>query len=221
MGLIKRMFGGDRYPVAQNSSHMHSQLSMGPASQQHTTSQSATRKELLRVVLRDTLHRHGIPPDWIGAETLTVTSRTGERAVHWRLLVKHWDPRLLEHGVALQQALIKRVLTFDPVASNWLSGISWQFTLDDESVCPQMPHPGSWTAQPQATPTAVAEPVAQGDVIAGPVHIADPQPQPAEGTHDARADLDALLAIRDADFQQHADAPGATRTWARTEPARL
>ena len=41
-------------------------------------------------------------------------------------------------------------------------------------------------------------------------------------THDsvgADADLDRLLAARDADFRKHA--PAAGRTWASTEPAKL
>ena len=146
-----------------------------------------------------------MPAPWIVGESLATTSRNGERGVHWRLLVKHWDPRILEHGVAFQQALIKRVTTFDPQASTWLSGISWQFALDDESECPPMPHPGSWTAAPKDT--------APAGIIEGPVHIA---PADKDGAH---ADLEKLLEIRDADYRRHA--AGEPSAWPRTEPAKL
>lgn len=215
MGLFKSMLGIGRKapPAAPASSHMHSQISSG-MSQQLAASQNTTRRELLRVVLRDTLNRHGIPSAWIAAELLTTTSRSGERGLHWRLRIKHWDPRLPLHAVALQNALIKRVMTFDPVASTWLSGISWQYALDDESQCPALPNPTAWTMQQRP---ARAAPVADaGDVISGPVHIG----MAAAAGEGAHADLDALLAARDADFRQHA-ASGVPRTWASTEPAKL
>jgi hypothetical protein len=226
MKLIRWLFGAKAAPASVPSgpvSQFHSH--MPSSSPQHMpVSQSATRRELLRVVLRETLQRHGIPAQWIGAECLTTTSRTGERGVHWRLLIKHWDPRILMHSVALQNALIKRVMTFDPVASAWLSGISWQFALADESECPPLPHPGSWTSEPhEARKAAAVAALQQGDatVIEGPVHIASArQPAPAPSEPDpARADLDKLLAIRDADFRQHAD--GDLPAWTRTEPAKL
>lgn len=218
MKLIKRLFGGGG-PASEPSS-AHSQLASG-MSQQHAVTQNGTRRELLRVVLRDTLLRHGIPADWMAAEMLSTTSRSGQRGMHWRLVVRHWDPRLLTHGVAFQNALLKRVVTFDPLAPNWLDGISWRFELSDESECPPMPHPGSWTADPHE-PVATAAPVAaQTGVIEGPVHIAD-TPQPVAGPApdgDARADLDRLLAIRDADFREHADAESPA--WKSTQPAGL
>jgi hypothetical protein len=227
MGVMRWLFGAKAAAPASvpsgPASQFHSQMPSSMA-QHQPLSQSATRRELLRVVLRETLQRHGIPSQWIGAECLTATSRTGERGIHWRLLIKHWDPRLLMHCVAIQNALIKRVMTFDPVASVWLSGISWQFALADESECPPLPHPGSWTSEPHEARNAAPVAVAQGDatVIEGPVHIASPvQPAPAPSESDAaRADLDKLLAIRDADFREHAEGDQLP-AWTRTEPAKL
>lgn len=217
MSIFERLFGKKR-PAQPPNSRMHSQISSGGLSQQHAmTSQGTTRRELLRVVLRDTLNRHGIPSAWIAAEVLTTTSRAGERGIHWRLVIKHWEPRLLSCEIALQHALIKRVTTFDPLASNWLTGISWQFALEDESMCPPLPHPGSWTSTPhemiKVTPAPVVD---EGGVIEGPVRIA--AKEAGNDIDNARADLDQLLAIRDADFAQHS---GAAHTFAATEPAKL
>jgi hypothetical protein len=216
MGLISRLFGAA--PRAPEPSRP--QLGAG-VSVQAPMSEGETRRELLRVVLRDMMHRQGIPPDWIGAEMLTTTARNGQRGVHWRLLVKHWDPRILGHGVAIQQALLRRVTTFDPSSTTWLNGISWQFALADDSVCPSLPRAGSWKSPEVPASAPETPPQTMADImIGGPVPVTDvQQPAAPRDTDTARADLDALLAVRDADFQKHAegDAPG----WSRTEPAKL
>jgi hypothetical protein len=215
MSFFRNMFGMSRTRASgpPTSSQMHSQISSG-MSQQLAQSQNTTRRELLRVVLRDTLNRHGIPTSWIAAELVTTTSRSGERGIHWRLMVKHWDPRLLEHTVALQNALVKRVLTFDPLAVNWLNGISWQIALEDESVCPALPPPPTWTLNHRA---ATAPQGPSGDVIEGPVRIGADAAQ-----SDVKAELDELLKIRDEDFRRHsADGTVTPRTYAKTEPAKL
>jgi hypothetical protein len=218
MGLMQFLFGTKKAPAAAHS-RLHSQYPSGGLSQGHSTSGGGSRRELLRVALRDTLNRHGIPASWISAEVFATSSRTGERGVQWRLIVKHWDPRLLACSIALQNALIKRAISFDPLATNWLTGISWQFQLEDESKCPALPHPGTWTATPHTPHSAkpVAPAAVKGiDVIEGPVRIEEAKQQPKEA--DARADLDQLLAIRDADFQRHAS---SGQTWTATEPAKL
>lgn len=214
MSLLSIFGTGRRAAPEPALSRLHSQFD---ASQQAPDTQS-TRRELLRVVLRDTLHRHGIPAAWIAGEMLSTTSRNGERGVHWRLHIKHWDARLVTHAVALQQALMRRVVTFDPLASKWLSGVSWQFALDDESECPALPHPTSWTTTPKPAATASAS-VPEGGMMIGSVHLGS-QAAVARDAAAERADLNDLLAIRDADFRQHA-AGGAARTWASTEPAKL
>jgi hypothetical protein len=181
---------------------------------------------LLRVVLRDTVNRHGIPGAWLDGEVLVSTSRTGERGIHWRLVVKHWDPRLLVHAPAIQQALIKRLTTFEPLASNWLTGISWQFAAPDGSPVPVMPHPGSWT-EPVATPVPNVIPPENtggtGDVIAGPLLV---EPKSAQASAEVKADLEHLFAVRDGDFKRHraGEAGGDDATqpmFLSTEPAKL
>lgn len=215
MKFIQRLFSATK-PPAYEASRMQSQLAS--VSQHFPVSPNATRRELLRVVLRDTLQRQGIPAEWIGAEALTTTSRDGKRGVHWRLLVKHWDARIVTHGVALQQALIECVIAFDPMASEWLHGISWQFDLADESVCPPLPDPVSWTARAhaQATPATQAEAKAGNPIIEEP---GAESAAPAKDPDGAKEDLARLLAIRDADFREHSDGKGPD--WSSTEPAKL
>jgi hypothetical protein len=217
---------------------------VGPLAQQN-----AGRRELLRLVLRDTLNRTGIPTSWVGADLLAATSRGREPGIHVRLLIKHWDPRLMLHGIAFENAFKKRVLTLDPLADRWLLGISWQFALPDESNCPTMPHPGVWTssvpaaaylpgadaagaaAAPKVTPDP-ADLLGGSIVISGPAHgsspstprpvpAAAPAPTVADARAEAKADLERLFAIRDQDVQRHAAPETRAPTFAATEPASL
>ena len=191
------------------------------------TSTAGTRRELLRVVLRDTLKRHGIPQEWITADMLTATSRTRDTGIHWRLCIRHWDARLPVHCVALQNALISRVQIFDPMAEQWLMGVTWQFSIEDESACPEMPPAATWAAAPSQPVAAAAAadadapvvvnlmdaPSPSGDVIAGPASV-DATPA------DVKADLEKLMAAFDAQYEAM-DAAAKPGTYAQTQPAPL
>jgi hypothetical protein len=198
--------------------------SRGPSTQfdsQHTQAGSnsqSVRKDLLRLVLRETLTRNGIPPTWISADMLRTTSAARrEPGLHVRFLVRHWDPRLLQHAVAFEAEFTGRLQLLDPAAGSWLMGFSWQFALEDRSVCPALPHPSTWTAPPPPSapmPLAGAgEPSSYGDVIAGPTALDQSRP-----LDEVRADLERLLALRDEDMRKHGT---AERAYAATRPATL
>jgi hypothetical protein len=181
------------------------------ASQQASTPSQASphsvRKDLLKAAMRETLLRNGIPDHWLTADLLRTNSPARkEQGVHVRFLVRHWDPRLVQHAVALEQDFYQRLVALDPQAGNWLMGFSWQFAMSDLSACPPLPHPGSWTAPVQAEtgPLDDKPTTRAGDIIEGPVVI----PQTHE---DVRADLERLLALRDDDLKRHGDGFAATR----------
>jgi len=212
--------GATRPPLSgsQDGDHSqldHSQLTRAPAQSQFPASQGAStigtphaaRKDLLRLVLRETLQRNGIPTRWIGAEVLRATSRNREPGVHLRFLIREWDPRLLEHGVAIEENYRKRLLAMDPESPKWLMGISWQFALEDSSQCPALPHPGWWTAEPHRAEPAAPVQESSGDVIQGPVQIGA-----------TKADLDQLLAQNDAEA---ARTRGTANAFAATQPLKL
>ena len=170
------------------------------AAELETTLNTATHKEVLRVVLRESLFRNGIPASWLAPEILRTVRQGREAGLHLRVLVRHWDPRLLQLAFALERDILMRLQSLDPKAGTWFSGCSWQFALSDVSQCPRLPHPGSWTA-PVPPAAAVEENVmetqAGGDVIAGPVVV-------EQGRADPRANLERLLALRDADIRRQA-----------------
>ena len=188
MSFLKRLFS-NAAPAGSPASQPASQHSL-PASSLNTKSpmsqENSSRREVLRLVLRDTLNRTGIPTSWIGADLLAATSRGREPGIHVRLLLKHWDPRLMVHGIAFENAFKKRVLTLDPSADRWLIGISWQFSLADESVCPGMPHPGVWTSSPSEAASAAENLAAHtattasdpADLLGGSIVISGPAASP-------------------------------------------
>jgi hypothetical protein len=183
------------------------------ASQMSPQSASSMRKDVLRLVLRETLTRNGIPQPWIAADMLRTTSTKRQDGLHVRFLVRQWDPRLMEHGPAFEQEFTQRLLSLDPQARDWLTGFSWQFALEDLRECPPLPHPASWTQRPAATQdTERGAPLTKpADIIEGPVVI-------PRTTDEVRADLEQLLALRDADQKRHR--PGGDH-FAATRPANL
>jgi len=200
MGLMNRLMGR---PPAKAAGAAASR--MGPGSNSHPSTQGAgtstqsVRKELVRVAARDTFHYNGIPADWIRVEPLTMSAPNREPGVHVRLVVLHWDARLMLHAVSLQENLTKRVIVLDPLCERWLMGVSWQFALNDHPAFPPLPHPGSWTsplpAPAEPTPTMSPDGDHGADVITGPTRI-------GQNGADARRDLERMLGERDADFQK-------------------
>ena len=118
-------------------------------------SRNDTRRELIRVVLRDALRRHGIPSEWLRGEILTVSSREQRTLMHLRLVMLHWDDRLLNCSYAFERSFMKELSQFEEEASQWLHSISWQ--IGPGSGCPvvDMPDPQSWTREvPKEDPEA-------------------------------------------------------------------
>lgn len=209
MGFMDRLMGR---PPAKAAAYQASR--MGPGSNSHPSTQGApaspqsVRKELVRVAARDTLHHNGIPADWIRVEPLTMSAPNREPGVHVRLVVLHWDPRLMLHAISLQDNLSRRITVLDPLCDRWLMGVSWQFALKQQPEFPPLPHPGSWTSPaptPAPEPAAIAADGDHGaDVISGPTRI-------GKSGAEARRDLERMLGERDADFQK-SDHGGFERT---------
>ena len=215
MGMLDLLMGRKAQSPAKPRNSRPAQNSIQfEASQLSPQSVTSVRKDVLRLVLRELLTRNGIPQGWVAADMLrTTTSSKRQEALHVRFLVRRWEPRLLEHGPAIEQEFAHRLLILDPQAREWLSGFSWQFVLEDTRVCPPLPHPGSWTA-PSAPPQEepVRAPLTKpGDIIEGPMVL----PRTSD---EVRADLEQLLALRDADQKRHAQ--GGDH-FAATRPATL
>lgn len=146
MSISKWLFGRESSAAKSDPKAGHSKLAFPPSqnSSHGAESPQAVRKELLRLVLRETLKYNGFPGSWITAESLVATSSRREAGIHVRLVVKHWDARFPEYMVAFQHNFETRLLTLDPLAGNWLMGVSWQYDLPAEAQWPSLPAPATW-----------------------------------------------------------------------------
>lgn len=146
-------------------------------------SKNAPRRELVHVVLRDTMRQHGIPTDWIDCAILSVVNDNTMTGMHVHLVVRNGHDRLLTYIPAFQSSFMTGITKFEPRVHDWLLSLSWQFENMANTRWEQMPDPKMWTGAPAAatTPAALAEPAVDRNE-----------------DDDVEQDLKALFAIRDA-----------------------
>ena len=129
-------------------------------------SDNGIRRQLVQVVLRDCLRRHGIPARWIGCQMMVAESRSLGPGLYIRLVLRHWDERLLRYAFAFETQLRDAISQFEPQASTWLHGISWELDLHSSCPYPDMPEPASWVPPVPPVPGAPENPHAAGSAKA-------------------------------------------------------
>lgn len=135
-------------------------------------SDNGIRRQLVQVVLRDCLRRHGIPVRWIECQMMVAESRSRGPGLYVRLVLRHWDERLLRYAFAFETQLRAAITQFEPQASSWLHGLSWELDLRSSCPYPDMPDPASWVPSvplipevPENPPEAVRAKVDAEDEI--------------------------------------------------------
>ena len=141
MGLIAKLLG---QPAKAAAGKRESRLAMRTRDQ--------TRRELLARAVRDTLNKHGVPPDSIIADALAGSAQGQPEGVHLLLIFREWHPGLLPHLVSLEQALRSRLARIDPLSTTWLAGVLWRFQPVQPSQWPQLPALGQWASPRPASP---------------------------------------------------------------------
>lgn len=197
MGLLKKLFGGGN--AAGETQPQSSQFHESETTAQHHGSRSAPRRELVQVVLRDTMRKHGIPSDWIDCRILSVVTRMHVSGMHVQFIVGKGQSRLLEYVQAFQDSFWEEIEKFEPRAREWLFSVAWQFDGDGSRVNRSMPGPGGWNGD---------------DTQPG----GDTQP-PDMSADELASDLQALYAIRDAALLAQPAEPAALPAGA-TPPSR-
>ena len=122
--MIRRWFGLARPPVTSAGS-LGFKDSVSRAGV--TKSANEPRRELVKMVLRESLRRHGIPAEWIDCRTLSVKSREKKSGLHVQFLVRKADEQLLPYVHAFQESFMAQIGRIDPSAKEWLFSVSWQF----------------------------------------------------------------------------------------------
>jgi hypothetical protein len=190
MGLLNKIFKrGD----AQTTQYQESDLEPGEGSK------NAPRREMVHVVLRDTMRQHGIPSDWIDCGILSVVNENATTGMHVHLIVRQGHDRMLAYVPAFQSAFMTGITKFEPRASDWLHSLSWQF----EGMAAR-----AW------------EPIADFRVASGAAPLGAAAASPAaDGEHDdIEEDLKALYAIRDAAMKGETKPPPGHSDFQPTQP---
>lgn len=201
MGLIKKIFGDKQGRGESDSSRFQES---DPTTEQ--ASKNAPRRELVQVVLRDTMRRHGIPSDWIECRILSVVSQSSAVGMHVTLVVRQGHDRLLAYVPAFQTSYRHAIEVFEPKSTDWLLSLSWQF--EGMTSQAQMPEPGSWSGAAPATAAAAAAAAA-----------VPTQPQGLVGVdEELEEDLKALYAIRDAALAQDPGRSDGPPDFEHTQP---
>ena len=212
--LIRRLFGAP--PKAAPAA-------AEPASGDHPLtiedgSDNAMRRQLVQVLLRDLLRKHGIAPHWIELQMLVVSRSSRGTGLYVRLIVRHWDARLMNYALALQNALLADIARFEPRASEWLHGISWQFEMTDSCPYTTLPDKAFWaeTVKP-AKPVIPASPPTPASNPSAFAPTAPTEPRSEES--EALEDLQRLFQVRDQILGKHSD--GVAVGYEKTQPLPL
>jgi hypothetical protein len=192
-------------PAARAAAHRDSQHTI------EDNSDNGTRRQLVQMLLRDCLRRHGIATDWVECQMLVVNSRSRGPGMYVRLVLRHWDARLMTYAFAFQNELLAAITQFEPQSDAWLHGMSWEFNVGDSCPYPDMPDPAIWAA-PARSGAAAAVPAAAAAAAAA-ADIDD------DVMRDLK-DLQNMFAARDATIEQEA-AAGIHADFEPTQPSGL
>lgn len=136
--------------VAPESMPQHSAQ---PGAQQHTD----LKRELIQVVLKDTLRRRGVPFDWLSCEVFVTPRGPGEEDLHIQLTLMKWQEMFLRYAQALEHQLLLGLDRFDPSVDHSKYIISWRFSTDCGCPFAVMPPARFWSHVEEPAAEAVAD----------------------------------------------------------------
>lgn len=209
MGLLDRIFGNgkDKDAAGAPLTLQVYENDGDPAEDDSQPSRNAPRRELVQVILRDTMRKHGIPSDWIDCRILSTVNRQGRPGLHVNFVVRQAHDRLLAYVFAFQDHFEREIARFEPRSRDWLLSLGWEFQGFDLN---KMEDPKSW-AQSNFSPSSPAPlmPIPMPGADASPRDLgfeptADPAAAEDAVPDDVQSDLQKLFAIRDAALAQAA-----------------
>ncbi|MFM2275431.1 MAG: hypothetical protein RL211_1303 [Pseudomonadota bacterium] len=152
--MLKFLGFGRTKPVAAADSRPSA---MANDTMQHTSIQ----RELVRVVLKDTLRITGIPPGTIGCEVGVMSRQSASDELVVNLIILKWNEAVLRYAPVIQHELIRNLDRFDPEVDHTSYKFSWRFAAECECPFKSMPDPEFWNTKAEAAqlgPVAVAPP---------------------------------------------------------------
>jgi hypothetical protein len=189
MGLIGRIFRGDKERAPGTTTTFRESE---PDGGDEAESRNAPRRELVQMVLRDTMRKHGIPSDWIECRVLSTVNRVGRHGMHVNFVVKQAHERLLGYVFAFQDSFERELSRFEPRARDWLLSLGWEFQNFNAT---EMPDPRTWSQSGSAPLQGANGRALPTDFPPLQVPV---EAEPPKSDEDVQRDLRALFAIRDA-----------------------
>jgi hypothetical protein len=180
MGLMDKFFGKRVAVETRGNGSTQFAESHSRLPDETVKSRNATRRDLVRVVLRETMRRHSIPSDWVDCRALSVVTHEKKTGMHVQFIVRKADQQLLPYVHAFQESFREQVLKTDPAARDWLFSVGWEFY--EKAVQGFSPIPG----------TAVWDKGGDTDAASG-----DTQP-PEETEEELASDLERLHTLMSA-----------------------
>lgn len=207
MGWLHKIFGDEK----DGESGPRSSLGASQFHESETTAdedaaaRNAPRRELVQVILRDTMRKHGIPSDWIECRILSTVTRSGRPGMHVNFVVRQAHDRLLGYVFAFQDSFQSELARFEPRSKDWMLSLGWEF----QGAASEAKAAAKSAAAPQLDAPSTQPPSDQDSASArafAPTRdpLAD---ESGTGEDDVQRDLDALFAIRDAAIAQAAGKP--------------
>ncbi len=122
----------------------------------NTLQHTDVQRELVRVVLKDTLRKHGIPAGWVGCEVTGISHSHMDDELFVHLIVMTWNEALVQFAPALQQQLMQGLDRFEPNVDHSNYVVSWLFSPDCQYPHAEMPPPEFWGLDAEAQHAAMA-----------------------------------------------------------------
>ncbi len=213
MGLIQRILGNTgkdkpgasspSAPAPLSSAFQESQIAADEDDEE--VARANRRREIIKVMLRETMRQHGIPAEWIECRILPTVGRNKRPAMHVSFVVHQAHDKLLGYVFAFQDSFRRELLRFEPQAKDWGVTVGWQFEGEPAGVQKTaMPDPKTWEAHgapPQPVPPSIAGTslaAAAAEAPMASLDLLDSQDTEPSEEDDVQRDLAALFAIRDA-----------------------
>ncbi|WP_158290170.1 hypothetical protein [Ramlibacter sp. WS9] len=124
MGMLKKLFrraGPDAEPADAD---------LGDAVVHQPAASQARHRELIQVVLRDSMGKHAIPSDWMECRILSVATPQGRSGVHVQLIVRQGEESLLKFVLPFQETFWRQLEKVEARPREWLFSLAWQFDGD-------------------------------------------------------------------------------------------
>jgi len=190
MSLMKKLFrGSDAKDPGPSSVFPESQAQ---TSLELTKSRNAPRRDLVKLILRETMRKHGIPSDWMDCRALSVLTKQHKTGMHVQFLVLKGDHQILQWTHAFQESFWDQIRRTDPTAHDWLFSVGWEFYGKSIQGFDVMPDPSSWST---LAPDTESMPIPIEEESQRPEDAGDTLPPDEADAHDQLTnDLEALQA---------------------------